>query len=62
VRQRQVLRRIGEGMTYQEIADDLDISVNTVKAHAGLLKARLGYGDNIPTRAACILFLRTASD
>ena len=56
VRQRQVLRRIGLGMTYGQIASELKISPNTVKAHASMLAARIGY-EHLPTRSAIEHFL-----
>ena len=52
LRQRQVLRRIGLGMSYDAIALDLGIAPSTVKIHAAMVKARSGL-DHLPAKAAC---------
>ena len=41
-REREVLDRLARGLTAQEIADDLYLSVNTVKTHTRNLYRRLG--------------------
>ena len=41
-RERQVARRIGKSMTVQEIADDLDLSYDTVKKYLDRIRDKLG--------------------
>lgn len=51
-REREVLARIGRGLTNDEIARELSISVVTVKSHIGSIFAKLGVRD----RAAAVVF------
>jgi LuxR family maltose regulon positive regulatory protein len=41
-REREVLQRIAEGLTNQEVASKLYLSLHTVKAHARNIYAKLG--------------------
>lgn len=41
-REEAVLRGIANGMTYQQIADDLGLGYETVKTWAGRLRKKLG--------------------
>ena len=41
-REEDIMRLMGRGLTNQEIADDLVISPNTVRAHATKIYAKLG--------------------
>lgn len=55
VRQRQVLKRVGKGQSYKQVAAELGIACSTVKVHAAAVAARLGYG-HLPARSAIIQF------
>ena len=54
-REREVALMLGEGASHQKIADDLDITVRTVKAHATAIYQKLGVKD----RLALSLLLHT---
>ena len=41
-REKQVARRVAKGMTTQEIADDLGLCFDTIKAHLARIRAKLG--------------------
>lgn len=56
VRQRQVLRRIGLGMTDAEIAADLDIAQSTVRVYVTQLRDRIGL-PHLPAKSAVKQFL-----
>lgn len=56
VRQRQVLKRIAEGMTDGEIATDLGISSSTVRVYVTQLRDRIGL-PHLPAKAAVRQFL-----
>jgi DNA-binding CsgD family transcriptional regulator len=49
-RERQILQRIAAGQTNQEIAAELDLSVNTVNNHVASILEKLGQ----PSRAAAV--------
>jgi DNA-binding NarL/FixJ family response regulator len=53
-RERDVLMRLADGMTSQEIGDDLFLSVNTVKTHTRNLYRKLG----VRTRVAAANWAR----
>lgn len=57
-RQRQVLRRIGQGMTDGQIAADLEISVSTVRVYVLQLRDRIGLS-HLPAKAAIKQYLHT---
>lgn len=46
-REREVALMLGEGATHQNIADELDITVRTVKAHAGAIYEKLRVKDRL---------------
>lgn len=46
-REREVALMLGEGSTHQEIADTLDITVRTVKAHASAIYQKLSVKDRL---------------
>lgn len=47
IREREVAVLIGDGATHQEIADALDITVRTVKAHATAIYQKLNVKDRL---------------
>lgn len=47
IRQRQVLRLVGQAMTTKEIARELKISPRTVEVHAGVVREKLGCRNKI---------------
>ena len=49
-RERKILALLGSGLTNREIADELYLSVNTVKSHVAKVFAKLGVGNR--TQAA----------
>lgn len=51
-RQREILQLVGEGLTNQEIADRLSLSVHTVQAHRGHIMDKLG----LHTRAQLVTY------
>ncbi|NIN63575.1 MAG: DNA-binding response regulator, partial [Anaerolineae bacterium] len=51
-RQREILQLIGEGLTNQEIADRLSLSIHTVQAHRGHIMDKLG----LHTRAQLVSY------
>ena len=53
-RQRQVLRRLAEGKIYKQIAEELGLSIHTVRNHAHATYAKLGVVD----RAQAVLMAR----
>ena len=53
-REEQILRLIGEGLTNQEIADDLVISLYTVKRHATNIYNKL----NVSSRRQAVFTAR----
>jgi len=46
-REREVAMMLGDGATHQEIADALDITVRTVKAHASAIYQKLSLKDRL---------------
>jgi DNA-binding NarL/FixJ family response regulator len=46
-REREVALMLGDGATHQEIADDLDITTRTVKAHATAIYQKLDVKDRL---------------
>ena len=44
-REKEVLELLAEGMTYQEIAADLVVSVHTVDSHVRSIYRKLGVGN-----------------
>jgi DNA-binding NarL/FixJ family response regulator len=54
-REREVALMLGDGATHQEISDELDITVRTVKAHATAIYQKL----NVKDRLALSLLLHT---
>lgn len=46
-REREVALMLGDGATHQEIADTLDITVRTVKAHASAIYQKLSLKDRL---------------
>lgn len=55
-RQTQIVQLISEGLIYKEIADELGISVNTIKVHVQILIRKLE-ARNI--RHAAVIWLST---
>lgn len=55
-RQTQIVQLISEGLIYKEIADELGISVNTIKVHVQILTRKLE-ARNI--RHAAVIWLST---
>lgn len=56
-RQRQIMKRLADGLKYGAIASELGISVRTVRVHACSAADRVGY-THLPAQAALRQFMR----
>ncbi len=53
LRERQVLKLIGKGLTNNEIADELYISISTVKKHASSAMAKMNFANRTVAALYC---------
>lgn len=53
-REYQVLCHLDEGLTYQQVSDEMDVSINTVKTYQKALFAKMG----VNSRLACLRLAR----
>jgi DNA-binding NarL/FixJ family response regulator len=57
-REKEVLRRLSEGLTYKEIGHELKISMNTVRTHLKQIYRKLGVRSGT---AAVVKWMRAES-
>jgi DNA-binding CsgD family transcriptional regulator len=53
-KQREIVERLAEGKTYGQIAAELNVSVNTVKAHTSSIRRVLGTRNKVDTVAVAV--------
>jgi DNA-binding NarL/FixJ family response regulator len=53
-KQREVVELLAEGKTYPQIAEELHVSVNTVKTHTSSIRRVLGTRNKVDTVAVAV--------
>jgi len=54
-RELEVLKKLAEGKSYQEIADELFVSIDTVRQHTKSIYSKTGFHSNVQLISACIM-------
>ena len=54
-RELEVIKKLAEGKSYQEIADELFVSIDTVRQHTKSIYSKTGFHSNVQLISACIM-------
>lgn len=54
-RELEVIKKLAEGKSYQEIADELFVSLDTVRQHTKSIYSKTGFHSNVQLISACIM-------
>ena len=54
-RELEVIKILAEGKSYQEIADELFVSIDTVRQHTKSIYSKTGFHSNVQLISACIM-------
>ena len=54
-RELEVIKKLAEGRSYQEIADELYVSIDTVRQHTKTIYSKTGFHSNVQLISACIM-------
>ncbi len=54
-RELEVIKKLAEGKSYQEIADELYVSIDTVRQHTKSIYSKTGFHSNVQLISACIM-------
>ena len=54
-RELEVIKKLAEGKSYQEIADELFVSIDTIRQHTKSIYSKTGFHSNVQLISACIM-------